>query len=554
MASRTSQQPVVMTIAGSDPSGGAGIQADLKTFTALGCYGTSVLTALTAQNTTGVIDVHAPPHNFMYNQLVSVLEDIDIDAIKTGMLFDAGITRTVVRTLASHFHEKQMPPLVCDPVCVSTSGHKLLQPEAIEVIVSELFPLTALVTPNKTEASLLLTHCGLPSKVDDLTDMITAAKNLQSLGPKAVLIKGGHITVTLAEVEQLSIAQPEVRVVRQGLLGENMEILQSVERDLTTGPVVVDVLHHQGGTVLFVRPHVDSTSTHGTGCTLSAALACALAVDEDVVKATQTATMFTHLGIENAIPIGHGFGPLNHLHGITQRSVPKPTPSNPHPLTRALIESTGDIWKAYVQHEFVQQLARGTLSRACFLHFIKQDYLYLKYYARAYGLLVAKSSSFSQIDDATRTITNVINEVSTHRFFCAQWGISEAELSATPESPATTAYGAYILDVGLQGDSSRLVMAVAACLLGYGEVGLWIKRQAALPDTWVKLEGNPYLRWIEDYSGEQYQGAVKLGLETIEAIAVADPPSKRRFEEWQAVWERCTRLEKGFWDMSMGLL
>ena len=148
---------------------------------------------------------------------------------------------------------------------------------------------------------------------------------------------------------------------------------------------------------------------------------------------------------------------------------------------------------------------------------------------------MAKSSTYSSIQSATQTIINIINEVTTHKSFCAQWGISEAELNATPESPSTTAYGAYILDVGLQGplpslsllyhdtanvgdgqweigDSAKLIMALAACLLGYGEVGLWLQREAARPESWVVLQGNPYLRWIEDYSGKEYQAAVRLGL------------------------------------------
>lgn len=178
-----------------------------------------------------------------------------------------------------------------------------------------------------------------------------------------------------------------------------------------------------------------------------------------------------------------------------------------------------------------------------------------------------------------------------HRAYCAQWGITEEELNTTPEAPATTAYGAFILDTGLRGksiravhpsqpssydfrtgDTSRLVMALAACLLGYGEVGLWLKKEAARPGSWVKLEGNPYKKWIDDYSGPHYQNAVKLGLggatpvqllvsrgadnnaDTIEELAVFDPPSPGRFLEWQDTWERCVRLEKGFWDMSIGLL
>ncbi|KAI0355144.1 hypothetical protein OH77DRAFT_1425197 [Trametes cingulata] len=547
--------PAVLTIAGTDPSGGAGIQADLKAFTAFGCYGMSVITALVAQNTTAVRKVHPSPPDFIEEQLRSVLEDIEVHGLKTGMLFDAENTRAVARTLRSHYaNATQSPPLVVDPVCVSTSGHTLLAAEAVQVMIDELFPLATLITPNKSEAELLLSQKNATITIANLDDMISASEKLLALGSKAVLLKGGHVELTLADVERLAAARTDISVVREELLLDNMEILQVHEQDLASRPLVVDVLREADRTTLFVSPRIESTSTHGTGCTLSAVIASLLAKGQSLVEATRQATAFTHVGIETAFPIGKGHGPLNHLHALTQRVIPRPTATNPHPLTRILIQSAAKTWKEYVEHDFVKQLAQGTLPQECFLHFIKQDYLYLKYYARAYGLLVAKSSTYSSIQSATQTIINVINEVATHKTFCAKWGITEADLAATPESPSTTAYGAYLLDTGLQGDSAKLIMALAACLLGYGEVGLWLKKEAAKPNSWVKLEGNVYLKWIEDYSGDQYQSAVKLGLETIESLAVADPPNALRFQEWCAIWEKCTRLEKGFWDASLNLV
>ncbi|KIP07501.1 hypothetical protein PHLGIDRAFT_511930 [Phlebiopsis gigantea 11061_1 CR5-6] len=555
MSAGSTEYPAVLTIAGTDSSGGAGIQADLKTFTAHLCYGTSVVVALTAQNTTGVQAVHSCGPKFIEQQasLHSVLDDVEIKAMKTGMLFDAASIRAVVGTLKTYYTGKAMPPLVCDPVCVSTSGHTLLQPDAVDVMISELFPVTHLVTPNKSEAELILSTRGLPSTIETLEEMLDAGKNLLTLGPQTVLLKGGHLTVTMADIDRVSGARPGLHVVRDGLFEDNTEILQVVEGDSAEARIVVDVLHTASSTTLYIRPRIESTSTHGTGCTLSAAVVCGLSRGENVETATRNATVYTHLGIETAFPLGQGYGPLNHMHALTVRSVPQPTRSNPHPFTRLLIQSTASIWKQYVEHDFVKQLARGTLPRECFIHFIKQDYLYLRYYARAYGLLAAKSATFPQIKAATDTIINVVNEVNTHKTFCAQWGIGEAELLATPESPATTAYGAYLLDVGLQGDTSRLTMAVAACLLGYGEVGLWLRKEAQRPHTWVVTEGNPYRQWMDDYGGAHYQGAVRVGIETIEALAQADPPSPARFDEWRAVWERCTLLEKGFWDMAMNL-
>ncbi|KAI0766093.1 Ribokinase-like protein [Trametes elegans] len=546
--------PALLTIAGSDSSGGAGIQADLKTFTAFGCYGMSVITALTAQNTTGVQGVHPSPPEFVEKQLVSVLSDIEVHAIKTGMLFDANNTRTVARTLKSHYaNARSVPPLVVDPVCVSKSGHTLLAPDAVQVLIDELCPLATLITPNKREAELILSEKNIPITINTLEDLLNASEKLRGLGPKAVLLKGGHAKYTLADVDKIVAAQPEVSVVREELLLDNMEILQVHERDLSTWPLVVDVLREESGVTLFVSPRIDSSSTHGTGCTLSAAIASLLGKGNTLVEATRQATSFTHIGIETAFPVGQGHGPLNHLHSILPRIVPPPTASNPHPFTRLLIQSSAKKWKAYVEHDFVVQLGKGILPRECFIHFIKQDYLYLKYYARAYGLLAAKSSTYSAIQAATQSILSIVTEVTSHKGVCAQWGISDAELAATPESPATMAYGGYIIDTGLQGDSAKLTMALAACLLGYGEVGLWLKREAAKPNSWVKLEGNIYRKWIEDYSGPDYQAGVKRGLKTIESLATADPPTTLRYGEWCAIWDQCTGLEKNFWDMALNL-
>lgn len=549
----TLESPSVLTIAGSDSSGGAGIQADLKTFTVHRCYGASVTTALTAQNTAGVQAVLGVPPDFVKQQMNSVLDDIDVKAIKTGMLFDTENTKAVAQTLKGHFDAKGHVPLICDPVCVSTSGHALLHPDALDVLIDELFPLSDLITPNKAEAELLLKQRNLPSRIANLQDMIDAARQLRTLGPQAVLLKGGHCVVSLGDL--VNVSSDDAHVVRDDLLDENSNILRIHGRnEQHSDSLVVDVLCASDSHItIFARTRIQSTSTHGTGCTLSAALVCQLARGTSLSEAVRLATAYTHNGIETAIPIGSGFGPLNHIHSITPRLVSPRTKTNPYPLTSSLIRSSRVIWKEYVQHEFVVLLGKGTLPKENFLHFIKQDYLYLKYYARAYALLAAKSHAYAPISAAIDVVLSIVQESSMHMGYCAEWGITEDELINTPESPTLTAYGAFLIDTGMQGDSMKLVVALAACLLGYGEVGLWLKEEARAPDSWVQWEGNPYLKWMEDYSGDVYQKAVKAGLETLESRAAADAPSPIRFADWQHVWERCTQLEKGFWDMAMNL-
>ncbi|KAL5490671.1 THI20 [Sanghuangporus weigelae] len=559
--SLNADHPVVMTIAGSDSSGGAGIQADLKTFTALQCFGTSVITALTAQNTTGVDSVFPIPPEFIEKQLSMILADMDVSAFKTGMLYDAANARAVAKGLRDFYnsHEVILPPLVIDPVCVSTSGHTLLEPDAVSVLIQELFPLAKLITPNKAEAELLLAQASAKEQkeIRSIDDALDVASSLGSLGSCDVLLKGGHLSVSARDMLSFIAVQranTRLRIEWDGV-EENMEILQ-IKKLGVDAPLVIDVLYERasGSTTIFARRRIDSTSTHGTGCTLSAAIASYLARGYSIRDAVRLASDYTYAGIKAAFPLGKGHGPLNHMHSFTPRVLPLPSKEDPYPFTRALIRSNADVWKQYVEHPFVRQLGEGTLPRESFLHFVKQDYQYLKYYARAYGLLVAKSRRFADIKPATDTILNVLNEVTMHKSYCsAELGISEVELEMTPESSATTAYGAFILDSGLRGDETDLIITLAACLLGYGEVGLWLKSQAELPDSWVRWEGNPYLRWIEDYSGVHYQNAVRSGLDILEHAAQEDPPSPRRFEQWKEVWGKCTTLEKKFWDMAMEL-
>ncbi|KAH0830165.1 Phosphomethylpyrimidine kinase-domain-containing protein [Lanmaoa asiatica] len=537
----------VLTIAGSDSSGGAGIQADLRTFAAHGCYGTSAVTALTAQNTTGVQAVHGAPPEFVVQQMRSVLDDIDVRAIKTGMLFTAENTKAITATLREHFRSHGRIPLVCDPVSVSTSGHVLLRSDAIDVIIEELFPLSNVITPNRAEAELILKVRSLPCKIVSLGDMLVAAQNLLTLGSEAVLLKGGHVPVSVDDLRNVQVPDGAILEVKPAFLQEeNMEILQK-DKTVEITDLVVDVLCQRGvkTITLYPRPRLQSKSTHGTGCTLSAALACALGNGIAVEEATARATSFTHLGIEAAPPIGKGYGPLNHLHSVSRLVVQPRTPGHPYPLTHKFIQSTANLWKAYVQHDFVVQLGKGTLDRSSFIHFIR--------HARFPTLLAAKSHDFAPISSSTKVVLHILAESSMHVFFCSQFGVALEELETTPESPATMAYGAFLIDMGLQGDTTMLLMVLAACLLGYGEVGLWLKKEAAKPNSWVKWGGNPYLRWMEDYAGEAFQNAASAGLEEIEARAAADPPSPVRYAEWLAVWEKCVRLEKGFWDMAMNL-
>ena len=273
IAART---PIALTIAGSDSSGGAGIQADLKTFSAFGVYGASAITALTAQNTRGVAGVEPVAASFVVAQIEAVLADLDVGAIKTGMLANAGIVEAVARCLRA----AQRRPLVVDPVMVATSGDLLLDADAVETIKRQLIPLANLITPNLPEAAWLL---GAKPAGDD-AQAIEHAKALHALGCGAVLLKGGH----------------------------------------GAGETAVDILCDGEGVERFVRPRIDTPHSHGTGCTLSAAIAALLAQGVALREAVARAKAYVWQALEagRTLGVGHGNGPVDHLFAI--RRAPPP--------------------------------------------------------------------------------------------------------------------------------------------------------------------------------------------------------------------------------------
>ena len=262
----TGQYARVLSIAGSDSGGGAGIQADLKTFSALGCYGMTAITALTAQNTTGVQAIHGVPAVFLKAQLQSVLDDIGVDAVKIGMLHSPDVVEVVAWAI-DHYGLKQV---VLDPVMVATSGDRLIAQETVAVLVSELFPRVQLVTPNLDEASLLL-----QKNLSQIDELQPAGLELLAMGAKAVLLKGGHVQ----------------------------------------GDVLCDVLHQLGTDArVFQSTRIHSRNVHGTGCSLSSAIAAYLALGHDMHTAVEQARAFIRQAIASgaAVKTGEGHGPLNH--------------------------------------------------------------------------------------------------------------------------------------------------------------------------------------------------------------------------------------------------
>ena len=255
----------ILVVAGSDSGGGAGIQADIKTLTALGAYAATAITALTVQNTTGVHGIHEVPTGIIVAQMRAVLDDIGTDVVKTGMLHRADIVEAVAAELAG----RPPIPLVVDPVLVAKGGSRLLDADALGALKAILIPLTSVLTPNAPEAEALT---GLP--VENLDDMRRAAEALLTLGAGAVLVKGGHVA----------------------------------------GEPIRDLLAWPDGEEIFSSPRIHTRHTHGTGCTLASAIAAGLAQGLDVHTATARARDYVQEAIRTAPGYGSGHGPLNHAH------------------------------------------------------------------------------------------------------------------------------------------------------------------------------------------------------------------------------------------------
>lgn len=262
--------PIALTIAGSDCSGGAGIQADLKSFAALGVYGASVITALTAQNTRGVTGIHQVPADFVTAQIDAVFADLAVGAVKIGMVADLA----VIDAIAAGLRKWSPKHIVLDPVMVATSGDRLLAAEAVDALRTKLIPLASLITPNMPEAAALLDE---PVAADEAA-IESQGRRLLAMGCPAVLIKGGH--------------------------GQGAES--------------IDYLVTGSGAIALAAPRIATRNTHGTGCSLSSAVAAGLAKGEDMETAVRNAKAWVNAAIAAAdrLVVGHGHGPIHHFHGF----------------------------------------------------------------------------------------------------------------------------------------------------------------------------------------------------------------------------------------------
>lgn len=532
-APQTARVPRVLSIAGTDPSGGAGIQADLKSIAASGGYGMCVTTSLVAQNTCGVREVFTPPLEFLTAQLAAVFDDVTVDAVKIGMLGDADTIRTVRTWLSEH----PVPVVVLDPVMIASSGDRLLQAEA-EQALRELVPLVDVITPNIPELAVLCEK--EPAQTFD--EAHEQAANLAAATGTIVIVKGGH------------------------LCGQ----------DAGNTAVFPD------GTCAHVRtPRLDSRNTHGTGCSLSSSLATRLGVEllrhaevaghteaaessggeknaltsEDTHRALQWSTRWLHESIAAGAGLhvgsGEGHGPVDHaararrleaaasaypwhhllattdsegntLDGTSpERLLPvSPVPAGEAvvkpagPWTAALWAAGGETWHQILDLPFVRALGDGTLDEDLFAFYLDQDALYLRDYSRALATLSARAdTAAAQVHWAAGAHEAIAAESQLHE----GWLANRARLGGP--SPITMGYTNFLRASAAGDDYVVGAAAILPCYWLYEEVGAVLSSQ--------NHADHPYAEWLSMYGGEEFAAEVARSLAEVERAFEAASPAQR---------------------------
>lgn len=523
---QTARVPRVLSIAGTDPSGGAGIQADLKSIAASGGYGMCVTTSLVAQNTCGVREVFTPPLEFLTAQLAAVFDDVTVDAVKIGMLGDADTIRTVRTWLSEH----PVPVVVLDPVMIASSGDRLLQAEA-EQALRDLVPLVNVITPNIPELAVLCQK--EPAQTFD--EAHEQAANLAAATGTTVIVKGGH------------------------LCGQ----------DAGNTAVFLD------GTCAHVRtPRLDSRNTHGTGCSLSSSLATRLGVEllqhteaaehtaeqsvltsEDTHHALQWSTRWLHEAIAAGAGLqvgsGEGHGPVDHaararrleaaasaypwhhllattdsegntLDGTSpERLLPvSPVPAGEAvvkpagPWTAALWAAGGETWHQILDLPFVRALGDGTLDEDLFAFYLDQDALYLRDYSRALATLSARADTAeAQVHWAAGAHEAIAAESQLHE----GWLANRARLGGP--SPITMGYTNFLRASAAGDDYVVGAAAVLPCYWLYEEVGAVLSSQ--------NHADHPYAEWLSMYGGEEFAAEVARSLAEVERAFEAASPAQR---------------------------
>ena len=469
-----------LSIAGSDPSGGAGIQADLKSFAAHGAYGMAAIASLTAQNTRGVRGVFTPPARFLAEQLVAISDDITVDTVKIGMLGDAGNIAVVARWLAEHRPEF----VVLDPVMVATSGDSLLDPAA-EQAIRGLLPLADVITPNLAELAVL-TGAKPAAELDTAIDQ---GRLLAGTTGAQVLVKGGHIAAGDAGATDA-------------------------------------LVHPNGSVVLLPGPRVATRNTHGTGCSLSSALAALRPQREGWAAAAADAKAWLAgaLLAADQLDVGTGAGPVHHLHHLWPVTAP---------FSDRMWQQVAPIRRAIEAMPFIRALADGSLPWPNFRFYLAQDAYYLREYARCLARVAALApDQDAQVFFAQASAGALEAEMSLHRSLLTANGET---LEGVEVSAVTAGYVDHLHRACTAGDYPEAAAAVLPCFWLYQHIG---EHLAALRPA---ATGHPYAAWIDTYADPAFAGLTSTAIGLTDRAAARASADQVRV--MAAAFERSSRYE-----------
>lgn len=457
--------PRVLSIAGTDPSGGAGIQADLKSIAAQGGYGMAVVTALVAQNTQGVRSVHTPPVSFLAEQLAAVSDDVQIDAVKIGMLADQRVIEVVAQWL-----DRQRPPIVVlDPVMVATSGDRLLDADAEEALRG-LLKYADLVTPNLPELAILCQE----EPAASWPEALAQASRLSLRHRVIVLAKGGHLAGDSAP-----------------------DALVDGER----------ISHFPG-------QRIPTTNTHGTGCSLSSALATRRAAGDDWPNSVQKAKLWLSESIQHGadLKVGQGRGPISHFAGLWQRGGLETSPTSAE-LETSWWQKISAIRAEIDALPFVSGLADGTLDDAAFRWYLAQDALYLRDYSRALAEASRLAPTpFEQAFWANSAHGAIATELELHESWLPTGVIFQ-------EQPGSTTTGYLNHLAAARGDYQVLIAALLPCFWLYYDVGNRLQT--------ASHADHPYRSWLETYADQAFADATRQAIDLVMSAAARTTPETR---------------------------
>jgi len=482
--------PRVLSIAGTDPTGGAGIQADLKSIAANGGYGMAVVTALVAQNTTGVREIHVPPVAFLRAQLDAVSDDVVIDAVKIGMLGSAA----VVDEVADWLRAVRPPVVVLDPVMVAQSGDALLDADATAAL-RRLLPLADVVTPNLPELAALLDA----PEADGWDDALAQGRDLASRHGVRVVVKGGHLRADDC---------PDALVTPHRLAGAGAGSGSSDAGGGTGSDPAVAIV---------AGPRIATTSTHGTGCSLSSALATLHPRRGDWLAALTEAKSWLTGSLAHAddLEVGSGAGPLDHLRALWDAAG-----THAGSVAEEMWAGSADLRREIDDLAFVRRLGDGTLPEAWFSHYLAQDAIYL----RAYSRVLARASQLAPTPDAQVVWARAAADaIAAESALHAEW------LSRHPApmvaGPVTRAYVDHLLAHAATSDYAVLVASLLPCYTIYADVGTRLR--AAGEEATAAGDAHPYGAWLATYADPAFAEATRRACELVDEAAAHAGPLRR---------------------------